>query len=149
MPATNKILVGGQAAAELRDLVASGAITPGHLVEYVGDTETVQVHSTAAERGLTMFADIVPYSGDPDTAAAPIDDAYADGDYVKCFVADVGNRVNAIAAEAIAFDDKLVSAGDGRLRTLDTAGGDDPSAAQYVARESAAAAGDRVTVERI
>lgn len=149
MPADNKILVGGQPAAELRDLAASGAITPGHMVEYVTDTETVQVHSTAAEPGLAMFADIVPYSGDPDTAGSPIDDAYADGDYVKCFVADVGNRVNAIASGAVAFNDKLVSNGDGRLRPIDTAGGDDPSAAQFVAREAAAAAGDRLTVERI
>lgn len=144
-----KILAGGPAVAEMRDLEASGAITPGHLVEFTGNNETVQAHSTAAERAVTMFADIVPYSGDSDTGTAPIDDDYADGEYVKTFVADVGTRVNALAAEAVSQHAMLVSAGDGRLRALDTAGGDDPSAAQFIARESTAGAGERFIVERI
>lgn len=143
------ILVGGQAKAEIRDVAASGAITPGYLVEHTGDNDTVQAHSTDGAPGVALFADIVPYSGDrDDDTADPVDDAYADGDYVKTFVADIGNRVNAIASEEIAYGDLLVSNGDGRLRTYVTAD-DDAGAVLCKARSAAAAADDRVLAERL
>lgn len=146
MPANNKILVGGQPAAELRDVAASGAITPGHLVEYTSDRDTVQAHGTDAGFAMPMFANIVPYSGDPDTGTAPIEDAYADGDYVKAFRADDGNRVTAIASEAVSQFTPVCSAGDGRLRAY-VAGTDEPTSVVGVALEATTGADERFTVE--
>lgn len=146
MTATNKILAGGQPAAELRDLAASGSITPGHMVEYTSDDETVQAHGTDAGFGAPMFAAIVPYSGDPETGTAPIDDAYADGDYVKAYLADRGNRVTALSSEAVSQFDPVCSAGDGRLRGFVT-GTDAAESVVGFARESTSGADERFTVE--
>lgn len=149
----NKVLLGGQPAAELRDAEASGAVTPGYLVEFDGaaaePTESLQAHATAAEKYNVMVADIVPYSGDNEGATAPVDDDYADGDYLKAFVPNTANRCNLVAGEALSVGDKLVSGGDGTVRALDTAGGDDPSGVLFVARSATDAAGDRVIAERV
>lgn len=146
MPASNTILVGGQPAAELRDVAASGAITPGHLVEYTSDRDTVQVHGTDAGYAVPMFAATVPYSGDPDTGTSPIDDAYADGDYVKAYRADDGNRVNALSSEAVSQFTPVCSAGDGRLRAF-VSGTDAAESVVGFALEATTGADERFTVE--
>src|SRR5262245_29430566 len=68
------------------EVVASEAITPGHLVEFVlsgGDSGHLRKNATANRNAAPMFAveSLVPSLANSQTA--PIDLAYADGDSVR------------------------------------------------------------------
>lgn len=96
--------------------VASGAITPGHLVEFGGSND-LQVHSTAAGTARKAFA------VENDLVGNGITDAYALGDQVQYVVCQSGVEIYAlVAANATAIEkgDPLQSAGDGTLRIQST-----------------------------
>lgn len=98
---------------------ASGAITPGHLVEF-GGANDLQVHSTAASTARKAFA------VENDLIGNGIDTAYALGDQVQYNVFKSGDEVYALVAAAAAAVTKgaaLESAGDGTLciQTVDAA----------------------------
>lgn len=103
---------------------AAAAITPGELVEEVADG--VQPHATAAEADApALFAREHPETG------RRIDDDYPAGDMAKYIRPTPGSRVRARLAAGNTYtggDTRLVSAGDGTLRPLDTAGGDTEAA---------------------
>ena len=97
---------------------ASGAITPGHLVEQTSaSTTTVRKHASADTFAFPMFAleDALQGKG--------IDDAYATGDQVQVWIPTRGDIVYALLQDnaSVTIGDKLVSAGDGTLvKSLDT-----------------------------
>jgi hypothetical protein len=96
--------------------IASGAITPGHLVEF-GGANDLQVHSNAALNARKAFA------VENDLIGNGITDAYALGDQVQYEVFYAGAEVYALvaaAATAITKGAALESAGDGTLRILTT-----------------------------
>lgn len=119
------------------EIVAGGAITPGHLLARNGSGNVV-VHGTADGAAEALFAIEDAYSG------KGIDDAYAANDTVMCWKATPGDRVNAIAGAAIAVGAFVTSAGDGRVQTAGT-----PASGSIVgvALTAAAAADDRITIE--
>jgi len=104
---------------------AAAAITPGMLVEYDANGD-VQPHSNAANQDGTrpLFADL-PF--DPFKEKS---DDYAAGERVSLGYVEPGVETDALlaAGENVDPTTPLVSAGDGTLRALDTAGGDDPDA---------------------
>ena len=95
-----------------KELIAAGAITPGHLLVRDG-SGTVVVHATAAGRAAAMFARENDLKGDDITVA------YISGDLVQMLFFPKGGEVNALvaaSAPAIVVGDFLESAGDGTLR---------------------------------
>lgn len=91
--------------------VASGAITPGHLVEF-GGANDLQVHSTAAGNARKAFA------VENDLIGNGITDDYAAGDQVQYSVFQTGEEVYALVAAgatAITKGAALESAGDGTV----------------------------------
>lgn len=92
------------------ELIAAGAITPGHLVKRSSATQCV-VHATAGGPAERMFACEDALQG------KTVDDAYASTNPVSLVRALPGDRINAIikAGENIAAGDLLVSGGDGTL----------------------------------
>ena len=100
-----------------KEALASGALTPGELLERASATQ-FQAHSTAGGNAAPLFADINPEIG------RDIGDNYTSGDQVKGAFAYPGRESNALvaaAASAIAVDDYLESNGDGTLRIHDAA----------------------------
>lgn len=96
--------------------VASGAITPGHLIEF-GGANDLQVNSQAAKNARKAFA------VENDLVGNGITDAYASGDQVQYVVAGAGVEIYALlaaAATAVEKGDALESAGDGTLRIQST-----------------------------
>lgn len=113
---------------------ADAAITPGEMVAETGTG--VAPHATAAEvNPAILFA-----RDHPETGRGSEDD-YAAGEEVKYINPDSGSRVRARLAGGYTYDGdggtELVSAGDGTLRPLDTAGGDARGAVVAEAYESA------------
>lgn len=113
----------GKGYVNIRDeKVASGAITPGMLVERIS-TDEVQAHATAGGPVAPLFA------LEDENQGNDISDAYADGSLVKLWRPVPGEQVYAIADDtasgAIAIGDFVESDGSGRLRkaTDDSAGG--------------------------
>lgn len=157
----NRIQMGGQPDYEDFDaVVATGAtVTPGMLVEVTNladdGTLTVQPHSTDGEMpSVPLFVDVLPYSGDTTTDAAPVADTESDGDYVKVIGAKRYNRVNALLAAGadlaagsdanISQYEDLASAGDGTLRSTETTAGSTFAHSREANDNSAAAAGETV-----
>lgn len=139
MPAENKIFLTDEYLQA--DGEANEAITPGHLIEYDTSTELYKKHATDDGIGIMpLFARKAPYAGTEDAdGTIPIDVAYAQGDQCYAGIALRGARVNALikANEDIAVGDKLVSAGDGTLRELQTGTSpDDTNGCLAVAREA-------------
>lgn len=95
--------------------VASGAITPGMLVERTSD-DKVKAHATAGGPANRLFAVEDAPSGNG------LSDTYADANTVLLWHPGPGDQVYAIADDttgvAIAIGDFVESAGDGRLREL-------------------------------
>ena len=91
--------------------VANAAITPGMLIEPM-PTDKVRAHATAEGNVLPMFALEDELQGDG------IDDAYAAGDQVQCWIPQRGEEVYAILADGYDIDigDWLASNGNGYLR---------------------------------
>lgn len=91
----------------------SGAITPGHLVEFDGSGD-IQVHSTDAGIARKAFA------LENDLVGDGIDDDYELGDTVQYAVFPSGSEIYAWldGAENVSTGDALISAGDGSLRAI-------------------------------
>jgi len=110
--ATRTIFVVGNGIP--KEAKASGAITPGHLVEITSAAvDTVLVHATA---GGSVVARL--FAVEDDLQGKDIDDAYATGTNVLYRAAEPGEEVNALIqnGQNIAKGDLLESAGDGTLR---------------------------------
>ena len=95
--------------------IASEAITPGDLLEFVpsgGDAGELRKHANAAQNASPMFAREEEYVG------GGLTDAYADGDKVAYYVCRPGDEVNARLASGqnVAKGAFLESAGNGQLR---------------------------------
>jgi len=96
-----------------KEALASGSITPGHLLEQTtAAADTVKVHATAGGHAQSAFA------VEDDLQGNTIDDAYASGKRVLYKVFRPGDEVYALIAngENISKDDMLMSAGDGTLK---------------------------------
>lgn len=109
MPNTiNTIAVKVRGARE--ELIAAGAITPGHLCKRSSATQVV-VHSTQNGAAEKLFAVEDALQGNT------VDTAYSSTNRVQLVRALPGDRINALIAigETITAGDLLVSAGDGTL----------------------------------
>lgn len=121
---------------------ASGAITPGHLVEF-GGANDLQVHSTAAGPARKAFA------LENDLIGAGIDDAYASGTTVQYGVFERGAEVSAILAtsQTIAKGDKLVSNGNGQVKEYGTEVEQDSIVGWAMEAVTTTSAAKRLTIE--
>ena len=95
--------------------IASEAITPGHLLEFVpsgGDAGQLRKHTDAGLNASPMFAVEEDFVGDD------IDTAYADGSTVQYVVGRPGDEIYAILADnqTIVAGDFLESGDNGQLR---------------------------------
>lgn len=100
-----------------KEAIASGAITPGHLVEF-GGAQDLRVHATAGGNARKAFA------VENDLMGTGIDTAYALLDQVQYNVFKAGDEVYALVAAgaaAITKGNALESAGDGTLQVEGTA----------------------------
>lgn len=91
---------------------AEAAITPGMLIELTS-SETVQAHSTAGGNAVP-----IAFALEDELQGKGIDEAYADGDRVQCWIPYRGDAVYAILADdsaAVSIGDLLESNGDGYL----------------------------------
>lgn len=95
----------------IEEHVAAAAINPGALIE-ITSLDKVQKHATAAGNAIPMFA------LEDELQGKGIDEAYALGDPVQCWIPNRGDVVYAILADEqnIAIGDLLVSNGDGTLK---------------------------------
>ncbi len=97
-----------------REATASGAISPGHIVERTSDsTPTVKVHATAdGDIGVLNVAVEDQLQG------RGVDDAYSSGDLVTYVVPKAGEKVQVIVANGqdISIGDEISSAGDGTVK---------------------------------
>ena len=89
----------------------AAVLTPGMLVETDSD-DAIQPHSTANGAAAKLFAIENALEGEG------IDDAYAVDDKARVWACQPGDEVYALIldGENIAIGDKLVSAGNGRLK---------------------------------
>ena len=96
----------------MKEGVASGGITPGHLIERTSTADQVQVHALEGGWAQRLFAI------EDEKQGKEIGDAYATGTLVffRNFLPGDEVYVRIKNGEAIAIGDKLVSAGDGTLR---------------------------------
>jgi len=109
---TRAAILKGKEHGAMKELVAAGAITPGHLVA-INSAGKYVVHGVAKGAGPHIFADMNTIVG------LGLDDAYAANDFVQAWTLQPGAEVNALVAAgaaAIAIGDQLESAGDGTLR---------------------------------
>lgn len=109
-----------QTDAPTKEGKASGAITPGHLLERTSAADTVKVHATAGIKSGCLFAIEDGWQG------KTIADAYVTTTKVFFIAAQRGDIIYARIAngEAIAIGDLLVSNGNGELKehTKDSSG---------------------------
>lgn len=113
------LLAPADAHITVKEALAGGAITPGHLLEKTS-TGTVVVHNSSNVAAQKMFAlENLPVAGG-------IADAYASGDTVRYAILKSGDEVNVLVADgtsAIVKGVFLTSNGDGTVVTVtDTAG---------------------------
>lgn len=94
-----------------KEAAASGAVTPGHLVEKIS-TGAVKAHATAGGNAQRAFA------VENDLIGATIDTDYASASRVQYNVMARGEEVNALLAngQTVVIGDPLESAGDGTLQ---------------------------------
>lgn len=94
-----------------KEAAASGAVTPGHLVEKIS-TGAVKAHATAGGNAQKAFA------VENDLIGATIDTDYASASRVQYNVMTRGEEVNALLAngQTVVIGDPLESAGDGTLQ---------------------------------
>lgn len=97
------------------EYIADAAITPGHLVKLDSDGK-VTVFATAKGMVLPMFALEDEHRG------RTINDAYAQGDPVQCWIPSRGDVVYAILdkGQNVAVGDMLEPHDDGSLQKLTT-----------------------------
>ena len=93
--------------------IASGAITPGHLLERTSTADTVKVNATAGDSMVQRH-----FAIEDEHQGKEIGDAYSNADRVFFRTFQPGDRVYALIknGENIAISDKLVSGGDGTLQ---------------------------------
>lgn len=115
----NTIYLGGE-YTEINDIVASEAITPGHLVERFNNGGVIKFrkHATADVAAATLVAQDQPMLN------KGVDDAYAAGDLVQVIALQKGAAAWMLIASGqnIVAGQKLQSAGDGTLKAYATAG---------------------------
>jgi hypothetical protein len=94
----------------IEEYVANASITPGMLIELMS-TNKVRAHATSGGNVLPMFA------LEDELQGKDIDDNYAAGDVVQCWIAQRGEIVQAILADGqnVAIGDLLMSNGAGYL----------------------------------
>lgn len=94
---------------------ASGAITPGHLVELFGTVGSIRVHATAGGNAFPMFALESELEGEE------ISHALTSGEQIEVWTPHRGDVVNALLknGENISEGDFLESAGDGTLEGIE------------------------------
>lgn len=111
----NTIWLGGE-RVDVNDVVASEAITPGHLIERFNSSGTPKFRKHATAGGKT--APIIAL--DQSMMNKGVDDAYAADDLVDAAVGMNGSTFWALIASGqnIAAGEQLESAGDGTLRIL-------------------------------
>ena len=106
------LLLPADAKITVKEALAGGAITPGHLLERT-TTATVVVHNSADVISQKMFAlENLPIAG-------TISDAYASGDTVRFGYPQSGDEIYAMlpaSAAAVVIGDALASNGDGTLK---------------------------------
>lgn len=136
----NTIWLGGPGTI-VNDIVASEAITPGHLIERHNDAGTAKYRKHAAAGGKTAPI----FAMDQSMLNKGVDDAYASGDLVEALVGVPGTTAWAILAsgQTIVAGQQLESAGDGTLRAI---GSGEPIAAAVVGVTTTGAVG-RAKVE--
>lgn len=125
---TNVVFGDGEVQTDERE--AAAAVEPGELVEFAADGR-VQPHSTAAGQAVTRFAKAAREVGKTIEDTYTYDGTLDEGENVHYGYPAPGTPVPGAwlaAGETVDPGTPLVSAGDGTLRALDTAGGDDPSA---------------------
>jgi len=108
----NTIAVISEGAVQ-KEALASGNVTPGHLLEQTSDAvDTVKVHAGAGGHAQSMFA------VEDDMQGNVITTVYATGKRVFYKVFRPGDEVNALIANGqnVAKGDKLVSNGNGELK---------------------------------
>lgn len=114
-PAANTIWLRGE--GQTKELVAAGAITPGHLIQRDVNGKFA-VHNTAEGNATPIFALEKEYTG------STISTAYAAGEKVIGLFARNGTEVYALLpanAAAVVIGDELVSNGDGTLKKVTAA----------------------------
>lgn len=94
---------------------ASGAITPGHLVEFFSTSGSVRVHSTAGQNALPMFAKESELEGEE------ISHVLTSAEMIQVVVARRGDEINCLLknGENVSVGDLLESAGDGTLEAIE------------------------------
>lgn len=94
-----------------KELAAAAAIRPGMLIELASAT-TVQAHSTQDGNALSMWA------LEDELQGKQINDNYATGDRVQCWIAQRGEEIYALLADGqnASVGSFLTSNGDGYLR---------------------------------
>lgn len=142
-------------ALRIKEALASGSVTPGHLVARSSATQVV-VHPTDSGFAQKLFAI------EDDLQGKMVSEAYSTTSRVRFHVAAPGDEIAALikTSETIAVGDKLVSAGDGTLKKFvaqntgdadSTDGGVDIVTGQVVAvaleAVSTAPSGTRLRVE--
>ena len=115
----------------IEEKIANAAITPGMLIEPMS-TDKVRAHATAEGNALPMFA------LEDDLQGNAIGDAYAADDPVQCWIPVRGDEVYAILADGYDADigSKLVSNGDGYLRTHTAEVQSDAEATEQIVAEA-------------
>lgn len=98
----------------IEEFTATVAITPGMLIENHAD-DSCRPHATADGDVIPMFA------LEDELQGKGIDDAYAIGAQVQCWIPYRGDIANAILAdgETAAYGDFLISNGDGYLKVYE------------------------------
>lgn len=123
---------------------ASADIEPGMLLERLDDggDVVVQPHSTAAEQDPDALVAVPARDRGMNAPTGDSDeepDVYSTSgdDFVRFMDASGGGLYMLLAAgENVTAGASLVSNGDGYLRQLDTAGGDDPNAVAFETEEA-------------
>lgn len=125
-----------------KEAEASGAITPGMLVQF-GGAKDLQAHANAAAAARKAFA------LENDLYGKGIDDAYASGQMVQYGVFCPGSEVYALlaAGENASKGSKLVSAGNGALAVLGSGEGDGLVAWALEAVNNTGSTAVRISVE--
>lgn len=99
----------------IEEYLAGGAITPGHLIALTSATaNTVVVHPTTGGNVLPMFA------LENELLGKTIDEAYASGEPVQCWIPGRGDEVYALLedGQSVTKGQFLGSTGSGTLRLL-------------------------------
>lgn len=96
-----------------KELIASGAITPGMLLERTSTANTVKAHSVSGGNAAPKM-----FALEDELQGKDIDDAYANADKVQVWVPYPGDEVAAILAdgENVSIGDLLESNGAGYLQ---------------------------------